>query len=533
MLTTFIAGLATMAPSQFPGQAPTSVSQAPTTNAPAVEARITGVSMFKNGYAMVVREMRIPAAGEHVWEQIPQASLGTLWIAADEASALETVGTVRVLRDTTRPLASLHELLVANVGKQVQLGIANDDPVTTRIVTGKLVSAGAIVVIENAKGSLAFPSGVVTSVGTNDGPMVTTGKSQTEREGLRVRTRGAGRVSIFTLEKGFSWAPNYSLELGEGGRLTLSGKATMFNEVQDLTGSDVRFVTGFPNVPYAFVPDPLTGASNLEDFLALIRGVAPASAMQAGFDGGHGGGGGRAGEIRAVRPSGTLAIPEFDGKESDDLFFYPLANVSVRRGERSYHSLFRSKDVPYQDVYTWNVANVRGDQGAPDGVVRGDDVWHTLRFKNEGKDAQPLSTGAVTMFRNGQLLGQDLFTYTPVGGEIVLRLNKALDVIASAEEVEIGREKAPSEPRDQPRFDRTLVRGRLDIVNQRAHPVTMRITRTVQGDVVKTEERPQLTKLPAHPSAINVPNTLEWTLTVPAKQRKQVVYEYKVLSRAG
>lgn len=496
---------------------------APITTAPPIDARVKSVSMFKNGYAMVVREMRVPAAGEYAWEHMPQASLGTLWIAGDDTVGLDSVGTARIVREHPRPIQSLAELLSENVGKQVTLGIATDDPVTTRTVSGKLVSAGAIVVVEAAQGSLAFHSNLVTSLSTKDGALKTTSSNRSEREGLRVRTKAAGKVTVVSLEKGYSWAPNYSLDLRDG-RLTLSAKATMFNEVQDLEGAEVRFITGFPNVPYAFVPDPLTGAANLDQFLSLVQGVAPNAAPV--FSGG-----GRATEIRTIRPTQPIQPGEFNSEKADDLFYYPLTNVNGRRGERSYHALFQSQSVPYQDLYTWNVESVRGDQGSPDGIVRGDDVWHTIRFRNEGPNAKPLSTGAVTLFQNGQILGQDMFAYTPVNGDIAIRLNKALDITATAEEVEVSRERAPVEPKDQPRLDRLVVRRKLDIVNRRSEPSTMRISRTVRGDVVRAEEKPQLTKQVTAPGTLNVPNTMEWTVTVPANQRKQIVYEYKLLSR--
>jgi hypothetical protein len=497
---------------------------APLTTAPPIDARVKSVSMFKNGYAMVVREMRVPAAGEYAWEHMPRASLGTLWIAGDDAVGLDTVGTARIVRETPRPIRSLAELLTENVGKQVTLGIAGDDPVTTRTVAGKLVSAESIVVVETGQGSLAFPSNLVTSLSTKDGTLKTTGSNRTEREGLRVRTRAAGKVTLVSLEKGYSWAPNYSLDLRDG-RLNLSAKATMFNEVQDLEGAEVRFITGFPNVPYAFVPDPLTGAANLDQFLSLVQGIAPNAAPV------FSGGGSRTTEIRTIRPTQPVQAEEFSAENTDDLFFYPLANVNGRRGERSYHALFQSQNVPYQDVYTWSVENVQGDQGASDGIVRGEDVWHTIRFRNEGPNAKPLSTGAVTLFRNGQLLGQDMFAYTPVNGDIAIRLNKALDITATAEEVEVSRERASTDAKEQARFDRLVVRGRLDIVNRRSESVLMRITRTVGGDVVRADEKPQLTKQVTSPGELNVPNTLEWTVRVPANQRKQIVYEYKLLSR--
>src|SRR5256885_565356 len=76
-------------------------------------------SMFKNGYAVVVREMEFPGAGEYILEQIPQASLGTLWFSTTTGAKLTAVVNTDIPKSAKVPAQSIGDLLTLNVGKRV------------------------------------------------------------------------------------------------------------------------------------------------------------------------------------------------------------------------------------------------------------------------------------------------------------------------------------------------------------------------------------------------------------------------------
>lgn len=83
---------------------------------PIATPKVVAISMFKNGYAFVTREISL-FNGEANVVEVPQASLGTLWFWSDKG-ALESVTSVDELNEkkVTRPVASFAQALEQNVG---------------------------------------------------------------------------------------------------------------------------------------------------------------------------------------------------------------------------------------------------------------------------------------------------------------------------------------------------------------------------------------------------------------------------------
>lgn len=85
------------------------VSSAPRTLSaePVKEAKITAVSMFKNGYAVVTREFPIDPSGTTQLGFIPQSSIGTLWFSTSGGSTLLRVTRTEKEMSSTTTATSL------------------------------------------------------------------------------------------------------------------------------------------------------------------------------------------------------------------------------------------------------------------------------------------------------------------------------------------------------------------------------------------------------------------------------------------
>ncbi|HEY0865980.1 MAG TPA: hypothetical protein VGE01_01300, partial [Fimbriimonas sp.] len=255
-----------------------------------VSASIEEASLFKNGLAVVFRSIEVPGSGEYWLEKIPDASLGTLWFATDGGAKLREVVATTHERTTKSAIVSLDQLLAANVGKQVRLGILNGDEVTRKQITGKLVSAaGQVVLIETGNETVAIQKPMITSVAASTGTLSTTAATTSPARGLRFRVEGAGRILMVSLEKGLTWTPNYAVDITDPKTLKLTAKSTILNDLEELKDIEARFVTGFPNLPYAFAPDPLTSAPNVAAFVNTL-GQIGGPAGPGGFGGGGMGG---------------------------------------------------------------------------------------------------------------------------------------------------------------------------------------------------------------------------------------------------
>ena len=84
-----------------------------------------------------------------------------------------------------------------------------------------------------------------------------TSKATNASRGLEFQTQGSGTIYMLSLERGMSWTPGYAVTLKEGKKLEVVGKATAVNDLEDLNGIETRFITGWPNVPFAGNLDPL------------------------------------------------------------------------------------------------------------------------------------------------------------------------------------------------------------------------------------------------------------------------------------
>jgi hypothetical protein len=325
--------------------------------------------------------------------------------------------------------------------------------------------------------------------------------------GLRFRVSGggAGRIYMVSLQQGLTWAPNYQVEILDGKRLRFTAKATILNDLADLRDAEVRLVTGFPNVPYAGLPDPLTSPTTVSQFVNLVSGVGRErnAANDAGGNplmsgGGFGGAGGFAGGRTSEmisrpgqRPPNLAPAavgPSLTGEQVEDLFFYSRPNTTLGKGERAYATLFQA-ETPYDRRYVWKVDKEQQPDFGYDWYYQrignriaefSPDVWDTVEFKN--LSGQPISTGVGVLTSEGRLLGQSVMPYTPKGGEAEMRVNKALDVT-----VDYGLEDVADEPANDNHRAYFLRRGTLTVRNGKAETVKMRIEKRILGELDKSD----------------------------------------------
>jgi len=520
--------------------------------APPKEAqmKIVGASMFKNGYVVVLREMDAPTSGEYMIKQIPQGSLGTLWITASEGTKLkEVVNSINDGPDTSFDFAALDQILSANKGKQLEIEIP-DVGDKRKFVTGKLLTASAEMLLMESEGqqfTIRRPD--VISIRSRE-KLVYSGTIKTKFRGLRfvVDSEKPGKVFMISLERGATWAPAFALDISDPKKLVLTSKATVINDLEDMEGVDFRFVTGFPNIRFADIVDPLVMNTNADQFIGAISGTGGFG----GGMGGPGGGGGRAGEMmnqKAALPmtaDAMAAAMDMDGEgvQAGDLFFYTKSNMTLKKSERGMYMLFQSSG-PYKEIYSWIVQDETSDNveyrfpSADPG-----EVWHSIRFRNTS--GQPLTTAAATTMKDGQILGQDMLSYTPAGAEAEVKITKALDIRVEKSEEEMKREpgavkekyvvgsNSRGEPTyaERPLYDRLFVKGTLVIRNQKKEAVTIKVAKTLTGEVVQVSNSANVIKLAKGIRDINPTSQITWQIDVAPGKTQNLTYQFSMLVKA-
>jgi len=489
-----------------------------------VEAPIASAALFKNGYAVVIREIKVGPSGEYLLPKIPQSSFGTLWFATSSGLKLMEVANVGREELVKTNLGNLGELLQLNNGKTLQVTYYTGD--SARTVNGKLVATGPdLAIFESGSETVAVPIQGVTKIESRD-KLVYQREIKQPTRALRFRTEGSGTITMVSLERGLSWSPAYALELVDEKTVRVTSKATLINDLDALKGVEARLVTGFPNMPYAGSIDPLVaGPQQLMENLSLGRGGP----------GGFGGGGGFANQAPAAARmqadfAGAMPVATETGEQKEDLFFYPLKNVNLNQGDRSYHIVFDAR-AEYNQLFTWDVVDEQPQprRGITPMPQNQNVVWNTIRFKNTM--GRPLTTGPATIYDDGDILGQNQMDYTPVNGTAEVKINQALDIVTDTLEEESNREigfiKYPNT--NNPRYDRSTVNGTLQITNLKTKPVKVRVRKSVTGEALLADNEGKIVKRPGGLRDVNPLSDIEWTVEVAPGKTQKLTYQYRVL----
>lgn len=492
----------------------------------ALEAKPASVSLFKNGFAVVVREAKLGASGEYTLDALPTAVLGTLWITASNGVKLREVVVGNEERVVDRPLGSVEEILSANVGKRLTFRLSDR---RTEVGLLKAVQQTVCIIERDVAGKTvtwALPKSWVVEI-ESDGDLIYSVKGKETRRVMRMQaeTPGSGTLSLVSLERGASWAPGYAVDISDPKTVRLTSKATIINDTLDLNGIEVRLVTGFPNVPFVRWMDPLTSGQSLQDFVNSLMSMGTPADLRRDA-GGFAPGGQMAQNRMAERNFGdAFDTSNLPGVTAEDLFFYRQPNVRLKPGDRGYYILFQAQS-DYRHVYEVEFPDTIADTryvGTTPQVPK--DVWHSLKFKNTSK--QPLTTAAATVFKNGEILGQDMMSYTSAEAEATVRITKAMDVRADDDEEEISREREFLKIRSG-HYDLVTLKGTINVVNRKSETITLQIEKMVTGEVKLADEKPEITSLAKGLRAVNPRQRLLWKIDLKPGDKRTLTYTYTV-----
>ncbi|MBS1713209.1 MAG: hypothetical protein JST30_02605 [Armatimonadetes bacterium] len=486
------------------------------------EGKIVAASLFKNGYAVVVREAPFNS-GKAVVTPPVSTSLGTLWISASESVKLERAWTGSIETKSERNAVTWDELLSANVGKRLTLETSPAYPGQNPLVTGTVLSAdGPMVVLasEGEKRVALMKSSIVRIVAGGETLAYKVPASST-RTVIEIRGQGDGKVYVASLQRGMTWVPAYRIDISDDKRLDLTAKATVMNDLNDLEGVAVNLVTGFPNVRFIAVPDPFGSGASVDQFVnSLMYGATDrnfrrdAMTQNAARMGETGSAGGE-----------FLPDPSATGTQLEDLFFYKQPGVTLKRGERGYYIVLKAT-AEYEPVYRVEIPDGYVSSGEWRADAEALDVWHTLKFKNTS--GQPLTTAAVLTVKNGEVLGQDMLNYTSPNAETSVRVTKALDVSAETTEEETGRVVGVVKNGNRNVYDRVTVKGVIEVTNRKGKEVQMKVVKTATGEAT-AGPGVEVKKTPAGLRQANPVSVLTWSPRLKAGAKARAEYTLQVL----
>lgn len=527
--------------------------------------RIERLALFKNGLGYATATATLPAKTSSVRiGQLPIPAYGTFWVGYPKAVKLRHLTTAMETVDELVPVSSLDQLLRLNPGRKVALHIAGATSGEPGVVAGVVQSLAmtpavteppspyfmdflrppdrpyygypsappnGLVLVKTDKGMVALGPGAVQRAEFEGGEPLCLTTNQQKRPAIRMELEapaGGERVSVSYLARGLTWVPSYRIDLSDEKSARFSAQAQIINEMADFEDVHVDLVTGFPNVQFAELPNPVAMSQSLADFLkSLAAGRA------------EGGGGGRGYMMQQQAIALNTAaydyapLPEYStavtGQTAEDLFLYPLPRVSLKKGETATIPLFTT-DMPYRHLYTWKIGDqLDGDSSRPRGDGKSaEEVWHVCRVVNAAK--MPLTTAVAEFVKDGQFVGQDTCFYTAPGAEASIRINRAMHVQAEQAEVEVERK------RNAANFygyghDLVKLTGELKIRNRLDKVIDLEITKELSGEVLEKSGEAKDVPTARGLKQVNPKHVLTWTSTVKAGEELKITYSYQLYIR--
>lgn len=352
---------------------------------------------------------------------------------------------------------------------------------------------------------------------------------------------GAVEVDLYSLGPGIRWIPTYRVALGEK-EADIAMQAEVLNEAEDMAGVPVDLVVGVPSFRFKNLASPLTLTGAIVD---PLRRAAPQimdqSMSNVLFTQ-------RAGEVRGERvtpqpvaegPAVPAIPPELGAEQAQDLFVYHVPKLTVRAGERAAVPVIAAK-VPFRSIHTWDVHLARGgaealpEAGRHASPVRllKNEVWHQVELVN--KTAVPWTTGAALVVDGYLPIGQELLTYTSVGGKCQVPLTVAVDVRGTYEESETERiVKAVTIQNVD--FAKVTKKGTLRVTNYKKKSITLYLTCQFGGNAIEASDDGKIVitdyqagdwgNVVSHPS-LSGHSTIRWELTVDPGATREVTCRY-------
>lgn len=533
----------------------------PETTIPQAEANLQQVSLFKNGLGFFILEVDIPE-NKNSFSIIPSAapSHGSFWVSYPPEVELKSLTAKQVEQTEQFEAITITELLRANIGRKVKLTYSDKEVVGVikhfaedrQVPKPNPYAPGGIEATIPTYGRIDVARSRLMIIETDDGEIGVDPQNFWKIEFLddkatKVHTRtskttqldvymgapaGSKKLTVSYLAKGITWAPSYIVDITETDEARISAKAEVISEVCDLNDVAVQLITGFPHLQFADIFSPLALKENLAQFLqSLSRGQSERGRTD------------RAAVVTQQRVDyysdrDMTVMPTYGaaelGKVTEDLFFYPVENVKLNKGEVCYLPLF-TESVPYEHIYKWEIPNYISEDGRYYEPRRGEssetieEVWHCLKLENTTK--VPWTTAPAETVKGGLILGQDTLNYTPVAGETTLRITQAVNVKAEQIELETDRKRDAAQLYGR-HYDLVTVEGKLSVTNFQQKAITMEITKTTLSSEVKSSQPEAKTeKLARGLRLMNSVLKLTWTIELEPGERKQLSYVYDVYVR--
>lgn len=503
------------------------------------------ISVFKNNSAFLIKsgDVKTENGSYKMKNDFPAALYGTLWIHSPDKQlknikSFEEEETLVVNRNAE----SVTAMIVANLDKKMQVHLM-DDQIHEGIIE-ELVYDGVhdplitvpstlpkLITLKSENQWVSFPINRVKKVVFLEKPnhLFESTTKETKRI-LQVdflNKKQQQKLDMMYLAGGLNWSPIYLLELQneQKARLTLRGELT--NDAEDIENANINFVVGVPNFKFA---DKLTPLVN---FLKNVpRPVNNWSASSNAMISQNISYEIQNNDIDVANPIDGAV----EGSNAEDLYFYQLNNISLKKGGRGQYHVFE-KEIDIAHIYESNLAK----NGETKHFYQKEYLYsphqknkviHSVKVNNN--TTYPWTTGAVMVTniagKETQPISQDMLSYTPTKGHSFVKLTEVPDVIVKHAEKEIDRQvKAKKKPNNTRFFlDLITVEGKIQIKNYKSKAIDLNVRRAILGELIESSSKWLKAEMVNFSGNSNKSTNVCWETNVKAGEEIEIVYKYKI-----
>ena len=484
------------------------------------------VTIFKNGTAFIQKSGKVSVnAGAFKWsDNLPEAIYGTFWFS----SPTGTIQSIKSKADTiekSRSWTSFLDLIQSNFGKTVEITMTNGKEVSGEIVSANGSGSGALVLIKNATGYELVKNHLIERASIK-GELKQTVIYKNVQTTISVNfkeAKSSQNLEATYLSKGFNWTPMYKLVLdGEQGG-TLSLKASIKNDAEDIKNAHLNLVVGSPNfltttqlsdlISDQFnVYNPSWQSNNNMTFANSISGFYESNDKRA--------------------PAKTNNITA-DGVA--DLYLFTLDDFSLEKGERAFYPLFETK-VKVDHKY---VCNLNGNSVVNNNnyIKKYNSYSDLAQFNHQIKiwnnSANPFTSGTLIINQNLNGVKQALATaklnYTAIENCSYVTISNAPDIEIKEEEEETSRTEA-TKYWNKHKYVAINVKSEITVHNYKSKKAHLEINRLVYGSLKKSDVAWKK-KTVANTYYVNEASNVTWEMDVEPGAEKKITYSYVVYVR--
>lgn len=495
----------------------------------------TEVAVFKNGTAFLVKKSEINAENaNYILKNLPQATFGTLWFAA-ENNQIKQISTFTDAVKSNVPIETMVGMLMANLNKK---GVFVFGDATIEGTLESIVGTMAVVKTNSGK----YYTNELTackSIEFAEKPTTQIEKKE-EKKILQLeftKKNASQSLQMMYLAKGISWVPSYHIEMMTEAQARVTLSAMLMNDLEDLENANMNLVVGVPNFAYTYLQSPLISNEGVITFLNQLNNNSNQYYRNQSNS--------RA-DIRAQSFSNVMVndeitdseeIPalETEGKQAEDLFFYQLKNITLKKNGRAMQDILQH-NTSFEHLYevTINANNTNSYASQNETSIENVNlVKHAILIKNDSK--LPWTTGTILLTKSidgvAKPLSQDKLNYTPVGGKVKIPITVVSDISVKDTEKEIDR-KINTKQKDGYFYDLVTVEAKIDLKSFKNIPIDLKIRRTFTGQALQCSINWLTEKIVDVGSSIYSPTTCaDWKITLEAGKSQTITYQYQFYVR--